>query len=383
MLIVLMIAVAGAVAAAFVGDFKITGRKPESTAAAKASKGSRATWLLIGTVEADTTRSADWLSVVSWDRRAETGLMMYIPRSTYTEIPGHGLETIDKSLALGSEPLLITSMSNLLGIHFDKYLKVSDQGVQALFEKLGGVTIEVASKLTRTEPGGRVIVEFAEGRQRMDGKRVSSFLSFVNESGDEIARGARHAALWRTVFEMDPGKVGEAFKASKEIFITDAKVDEVASLFSTFASAGKTAMTFETLPVRSTGVDRGIQFYAPEREAIAKLVDVHLAGSRFVGSGSTGRRVEILNGNGRPGIGQQVSEQLVPKGFRIILNQNAKSFSYPVTQIVVYSDSKRSLAVAREVRELIGVGEIIVSRQKQTLVDVTIVVGKDYLDKVG
>lgn len=382
-LLVLLIAGAGAVVAAFVGDFKIIGRQPESKAGAKASESSRGTWLLIATVEADTSGSADWLSVVSWDRRAETGLMMYIPRSTYTEIPGHGLETIDKSLALGAEPLLITSISNLLGIHFDKYLRMSDQGVRVLFDELGGVTVDIEHKLTQAEPGGKVMVEFAEGRQRMDGKRVSEFLSFVNESGDEVARGARHALLWRTVFGLEAGQVTEAFKTSKDIFITDANAEEIGELFSALAAAGKTSITFETLPVRATGVDRGVQFYAPEREAIAKLVTDHLAGSRLTGSGSTGRRVEILNGNGRPGIGQQVSEQLVPKGFRVVLNQNAKSFDFAVTQIVVYSDSKRTLAVGKEVRELIGVGEVIVSRQKQTLVDVTIVVGKDYLDKAG
>ncbi len=382
-LLVLLIAGAGAVVAAFIGDFKIIGRRPESKVAANAPKSSQGTWLLIGTVEADTSGSADWLSVVSWDRRANTGLMMYVPRSVYTEIPGHGLETIDKSLALGSDPLLITSTSNLLGIRFDKHLRVSDQGIRALFDKLGGVTVDVDHKLTQTEPGGKVIVEFAEGRQRLDGKRASEFLSFVNESGDEVARGARHALLWRTVFGLEPGKIAETFKTSKDVFTTDATADEIGRLFSTFASASKTSITFETLQVRSTGVDKGIQFYAPEREAIAKLVNDHLSGSRLTGSGSTGRRVEILNGNGRPGIGQQVSEHLVPKGFRIVLNQNARSFDFAVTQIVVYSDSRRALAVGKEIKDLIGVGEVIVSHQKQTLVDVTIVVGKDYLDKAG
>lgn len=382
-LLVLLIAGASAVVAAFVGDFQIIGRKPESKTGTTAPKSTRETWLMVGTVEADKSGEADWLSVVSWDRRAKTGLMMYIPRSTYTEIPGHGLEIIGKSMALGAEPLLITSTSNLLGIHFDQYLKVSDQGVRALFDALGGVTIDIDNKLSRTDPDGRVIVEFAEGRQRLDGKRASEFLSFKNESGDEVARGARHALLWRAVFGLDPAKVAGAFTASKEVFVTDANAEEIKELFLALASAEKTAVTFETLPVRSTGVDQGVQFYAPEREAIAKLVADHLAGSQLAGSGSTGRRVEILNGNGRPGIGQQVSEQLVPKGFRVVLNQNAKSFDFAVTQIVVYSDSKRSLGTAREIRELLGVGEVIVSRQKQTLVDVTIVVGKDYLDKAG
>ncbi len=78
-----------------------------------------------------------------------------------------------------------------------------------------------------------------------------------------------------------------------------------------------------------------------------------------------------------------MSAQLIAKGFRVILDQNANRFDYATTQIVVYSDEKAALATGNEIKGILGVGEVIISRQSQSVVDVTIVVGKDYLDTRG
>lgn len=341
------------------------------------------TWLLIGTSETDPSGAARWLAVVSWDSDEDRGVYIYVPRSTYAEIPGHGLETIDKSLALGKEPLLISSVSNMLGVAFDHHLRISDQALRALVDKVGGLKLDVPQKLT-VEKGGRVEVVFAEGEQHLDGQRVADYLEFIDPAGDEISRSVRHSEVWtKLLSQLQQKGAGQAIAASMDSFVTDADAKQVSSLFSLMAKAPPGSMLFETLPVKATGVGGGTQLYALDREKAEEMIDSFLAGSKPSGASKLGRRLEILNGNGRPGIGQEVSDQLIPKGFRVILNQNANSFDYPITQIVVYSDSKDALATAREIAGILGVGEVVVSRQKQTIVDVTIVVGKDYLNRKG
>lgn len=343
------------------------------------------TWLLIGTVEADASGAADWLSVVSWDPAARKGFMMYVPRSTFAEVPGYGQETLANAMGLGREPLALLTASNLLGVRFDHHLKISDQAAQALFDKLEGITIEVDRRLTRTGSEGRSQVVFAEGRQHLDGRRVAEYLGFVEESGDELSRGVRHALVWSALFGRfrdagSPQDLGRVFAEAMDLFGTDAGAGQLQQFFGTLASVPASEVHFETMPVRATGIDTGHQLYAPDREAVESMVRQYLAGSRPTGAGEAGRRIEILNGNGRPGIGQEVADLLIPKGFRVILNQNAKSFDYDGTQIVIYSDSKRALAIADEIRTALGVGEVVVSRQRQSIVDVTIVVGRDYLE---
>ncbi len=248
------------------------------------------TWLVIGTVEADPSKQADWMLIMSFDKKRGSGLVLYLPRSTFSEIPGHGLETIDKSLALGGEPLAQSTVSNLLGVEFDHYLRISDQALQALFDQVGPLEIQVDQKLTRSEPDGKVITVFPEGTQPMDGKRVAEYLASTTENGDEISRGTRHSGVWFALFEKFKGKggdLGKVFAASFPAFVTDASEKDVSAFATSFAGAKADAI-FETLPVKATGVDSGIQLYAPEREAVEQLVDRYLQGSRPGGSSKTG-----------------------------------------------------------------------------------------------
>lgn len=343
-------------------------------------------WLIIGTRSADVSGDADWLSVFSYDRRAKAATVIYIPRSTLVEIPGHGQDTLDKSLSLGNEPLLVSATSNLLGIAFDHFLKISDQGLQALFDKFAGVTIDVDQKLPRTDPDGKVRSAFVPGKQPLDGKRTAEFLLYLNADGDEISRATRHAKVWQAVldhFRADPASFGALMRDSSDLYATDVSDKAVEDFFKSMASTTVGSANFETLPVQANGVQSGTQFYGPDRDGIERLVERYLSGSRPIAGRTSGRRIEILNGNGKPGVGEEVSRLLIPKGFRLVLDNNARSFDYTTTQIVIYSDSKAALAIAQEIRATLGVGEVVISRQHQTIVDVTLVIGKDYLDKKG
>jgi hypothetical protein len=94
--------------------------------------------------------------------------------------------------------------------------------------------------------------------------------------------------------------------------------------------------------------------------------------------GASDIRVQILNGNGVPGIGQQVAELLVGEGFRVILSGNAQRLDHQKTLIITYDSSAEGMASATRAQELLGVGEVQVSAQEQGIVDLTIVVGKDF-----
>lgn len=361
------------------------GESPKQQAGAGRSEPTQQTWLAIGTIEADPSGEASWLSVISWDRKVNRGFVMYVPRTTLVEIPGYGggPEAAGKALSLGKEPLMVSALSNLLGVGFDAPLRISDQSIRALFDKFDGIEIDVTQKLTQRAPDGKVHSVFAEGPQHLNGERTAEYLAFVGETGDEIARGARHAQIWSALFEKFRAKGGGAelekvISTSTDLFVTSADPARIGPFLGKFASVDSDRVVFETMPAQAQGVDTGTQFYKAEMEAVQRIVGRYLAASRPRGAGQPGRRVQILNGNGKPGVGESVAERIVPKGFRVVLDANARSFGYETTQVVVYSDTKQALAIARELRESLGVGEIVLSRQRQTVVDVTVVVGRDY-----
>jgi len=112
------------------------------------------------------------------------------------------------------------------------------------------------------------------------------------------------------------------------------------------------------------------------------MVSADLSGSVAEGVTPGARpRLEIRNGNGVPESGERVAALLVPAGMNIVVTGNAPSFTYNSTRVVVYGDDAASLALARKIRDLLGVGDVEVGTRGQTIVDVTIVVGKDFVNR--
>jgi polyisoprenyl-teichoic acid--peptidoglycan teichoic acid transferase len=136
-------------------------------------------------------------------------------------------------------------------------------------------------------------------------------------------------------------------------------------------------------PVESFGGDGspGDATYRLREADTRELVAAHLAGSMPLGADGDALRVQVLNGVGVPGVGQQVDRRLDRGAFRIVLSDNASSFDFDTTQIIIYDESERALEAARRVQELLGVGTIQVSRQPQSVIDLTIVVGADFVQE--
>lgn len=93
-------------------------------------------------------------------------------------------------------------------------------------------------------------------------------------------------------------------------------------------------------------------------------------------------RVKILNGNGLPGIGGEAAKVLIKAGFRVVDVANAGDFPkpHPKTKVIVY---RATGAQVTTIRKLLGVGQVENSRLEQDVVDVVVVLGKDYKPKKG
>jgi hypothetical protein len=63
-----------------------------------------------------------------------------------------------------------------------------------------------------------------------------------------------------------------------------------------------------------------------------------------------------------------------------VLSGNADRLDYADTRIVIYESTPEAQESAGRVRDLLGVGEVQVSLQPQGIVDLTIVVGEDFID---
>lgn len=119
-------------------------------------------------------------------------------------------------------------------------------------------------------------------------------------------------------------------------------------------------------------------YFEPQRDQVADLLKTWWGvdpadGERVV-------RVVVYNGAGKPGIAGEAAQQLIRAGLRVVDTQNADSFDYATTKIVV---RRGNAQVGENVRKVLGVGEVTVDESNQDVTDVIVIVGGDYAPPTG
>jgi polyisoprenyl-teichoic acid--peptidoglycan teichoic acid transferase len=347
-------------------------------------------WVTYDEDSGDTAAAA--IVVLAYDRDADQGTVLLVPAGTVADVPGHGSFTVGDAYSFGEGPLVAVTVDNLLDVRLDGVVSISRDGWASLGDALGPVDVEVRSRLVADAAGTGGEVRFEPGAQRLEGDRLAEYLTFRADGETELDALPRiqHAVagLLDRIAE-DPASVRDLLGLDAQGEVVADPAQDAATLRTsdaqlTYALLTELAdarqrerVTTLTLPVSPLGTGRD-DLYRVDTGRADQLIDERLAASRPTEGTGAGRSLQVLNGNGVPGIGQQVAERLQPGGYRILLTGNADRFSHEVTRIVIYDDSSEQLAIARDIRERLGTGEIERSGTPQSVVDVTIVVGADF-----
>lgn len=320
-----------------------------------------------------------WLAVLWHDRGSDEGGVIYVPAHTAAEIPGRGLHALAEAVPAGGIPLLLVAVENLLGVRIDRYLELSDRDARVLFAATGPLTVDVPSDVRVRVGPAQARLLFAEGTQQLDPDFLVQLLYRMGIGSDDVELGNRHLAFWDALFRSfaaDPPALRAALEEANAALVeSDAAPPDHARFLQDLATLDPAARVLVSLPVSQVSVGRNELYESPPDELESFLAEL-LGGSRGPGDDI---RVQVLNGNGVPGIGQEVASRLVGEGFRVILSGNAPRLDYPRTLIVTYDPSPVGRALAARARRLLGIGEVQISAQQQGIVDLTIVVGEDFV----
>ncbi|MDQ3771182.1 MAG: LCP family protein, partial [Actinomycetota bacterium] len=356
------------------------GRSEGQEDAAPLSEADFTTFLLVGTDVGDTGTEARWMTVIGVDGSGEQASVAYLPAHTAYEVPGRGLQSIGDGLASGGMPLVTVSVENLLGLPLDHYIELSVDDARALFEQTGDLTVNVPQEVRVAAGADGERVLFDAGEQVLSPAFQVDLLYEIGTDGDESTLGARHAAFWQAFTQAqsaDPDGLGAAVGAvSGALEESNASNEQQVTFFTDLASTPPEEVTIASLPVDQEIVGE-TDLYSTDEAEVRSFVEATFGELPDLADEV---RVQILNGNGQPGIGEEVAGKLVGEGFRIVLSGNADRLDYEETRIVVYESTPEAEAQAERARDLLGVGEVQVSVQQQGIVDLTIVVGKDFID---
>ncbi|GEM_PF-2438064 len=319
------------------------------------------------------------LAVLATDRREERGTVLLLPTTIVADVPGFGSFTLREAWDLGGSSLVAVTVDNLLGLHLDGVLAVDSDGWASWFGPTEGATLTVGSRIVPRD--GSDAVPFEPGERMLGPEEVARYVSIHGQGESELDVLPRTRQVLDALFTAiaDDPAVLDAVVDAARTFAGTATPDRIRTVMGELAEAREqdelTSVTLPVVPLGSGEVD----LYRTDDERVDGLIDDRFAASRDDRAAADRWAVQILNGNGRPGVGREVAEELADGNYRIMLTGNADHFNYAATRIVVYTEERDILEAAQDVQERLGgIGTIERSGTPQSVVDLTIVVGHDF-----
>ena len=192
--------------------------------------------------------------------------VMSIPRDSWVDVPGYGMNKINAAFSYGGAPLTIQTVEQVTGVRIDHIAIVDFTAFTKLTDIVGGVTLETA-----------------DGPQTMDGEEA---LEYVRERyslprGD-FDRVRRQQAWMKAVLSQlltketlsSPGNIMDITDTmSKNVAIDeDLGINKIISIGTSLSDFNKNNLIFFTAPVTGTGTsDDGQSIVLLDEDKLASV----------------------------------------------------------------------------------------------------------------
>lgn len=242
---------------------------------------------------------SDAIMIARFSADREHAQLVSIPRDSWVDIPGRGVNKINASYAFGGPSLLIQTVEQLTNVRIDHYVAIDFEGLVQVTDDLGGVDVVVAQTTTNEDS------TFAAGVNHLDGEQARVYLAQrKNLPGGDFDRVKRQQqylkAMFTKLFTADtftnPGRLDSAMRTVTSAVTIDDTLSNADLLRLAYSLRGLTpdAVEFFTAPVLGTGM-----------EGAASVVYL---------DNSTGERMwEYLRNDSLAGNADEFSDQSLPE----------------------------------------------------------------------
>lgn len=222
--------------------------------------------LLLGIDQEDSDRGrSDTIILLSINPKTESMIMFSIPRDTYVEMPGRGMDKINHAYAFGGVDLAIETVENTFDIPIHTYGRVNMEGFKQGIDAIDGVTINNTMEFSQ---GGS---DFPAGEIDLNGEEALDFIRMRKEDpkGDlgrnERQREVITAAMDKAASFSNITKVNEILNILDTNVQTNLDMKKIQTLFTDYLGARK---NIETLELEGSGQTMGgIWYYVvPDEE---------------------------------------------------------------------------------------------------------------------
>ncbi|UKP00409.1 LCP family protein [Nostoc sp. UHCC 0870] len=335
---------------------------------------------------------ADVMLLVQFQPEKKKIAILSIPRDTRTEIEGYGTRKINAANVEGGPALTAKTVSNVLGgAGIDRYIRINVLGVGKLIDALGGVTVHVPKDMKYQDDSQHLYINLKAGKQHLNGDQALQLLRFRHDALGDIGRIQRQQMVIRALIDqsLNPATVTQLPKilnVVKDNIDTNLTVEELVALLGFGVRTNRANMQMFMLPGRfSENGEYDASYWIPSKRGITNLMSQHFGLESFSERQITepgALKVAIQDSTGSTDSDRSQLRPLIKTlekaGYRNIYIYKEWSEPLEMTKIIAQKGDGDS---AESIRNTLGFGEVRVESTGSLNSDISIQVGRDWLEK--
>ena len=359
----------------------------------------------------------DTIMVASYNPNTQKATLLSIPRDTFTgknTAKATAYEKINALYGRKSRPdETLAAVNELTGLNIEYYVVVKTEALIKLVDAIGGVTFDVPIDMDYDDTSQNLHIHLKAGEQKLDGDKAEQLVrfrhnnngtSYPSEYGDnDIGRMRTQREFVMQVIKQTAKpenifKLGQILDIASEYVITNIDINTAKDYIPYIVEFNTENIITATLPgtVPSLKTTNNVSIYVVNKKETKELIEKiffnrdienttdensenenNTTTNSTTSSSSSSKsemKIEVLNGSGESKKLQTVVKSLEGAGYKVTRTGATNVTSK--TTIINKKDAKETYL--KNIKDVIGVGQISNSESSSSKVDITIVIGKDY-----
>ena len=374
--------------------------------------------LILGVSTDTDAELTDTIMIASYNPNTQKANLLSIPRDTFTgknQKKAVASQKINSLYNINKTPdKTLAAVNELTGLDIKYYVVVKTEALIKLVDAIGGVKFNVPMRMKYTDTSQNLVIDLEEGEQLIDGNKAEQLLrfrhndyqkgvgmtSYPSEYGDNdfgrmrTQRDFIIATLKQTLKPSNIFKIGQILEIANENVDTNLELSFVKDYIPYAVELDTENITSATLPGTTPDVSttNGVSIFVADKKASKELIqsmfyadvteenkDNTISNNTTSISTTTTQTaedisIELLNGSGDNSKIEKAKKLLKEAGYNV--KKTGKTSS--IAQTIITNKKDVTDENLKNIKQVLGKGNISTNKSSTSLVDVTIIIGKDF-----
>jgi hypothetical protein len=314
----------------------------------------------------------------------QTGSVVLVPSRLLVDVAGTGNLPFGETVTLPEQSAPAQALTDLLGVRIDDSWVMSQEGLAALVDAVGGVQTAVDVDVVVPDGQGGEVVVARAGSQQLGGEAAAAYATYLAPGEPEQARLARFDDVMSGLLAALPDsragivgvldEAGEPSRASLDATGLATRLDALRD------AAREQGLVSDVLPVTEIDTGSEVTSYGIDSGQVSAMMRSLFPAALQEDAGGEVLRVLVENGVGTPGLVEAARARLVEDGFRFVNGGNAAEFGFEQSAVIIPDGTEQNIRRGQRVAASLGLPDssVTTSDRGQTVADVIVILGQDF-----